>query len=54
MYIPKLSHMENPGEIKSFLERFSFATIITQVNQTPQATHLPFIIREENEKIILQ
>lgn len=54
MYIPKLNHMENPGEIKSFLERFSFATIITQVNQTPQATHLPFIIREENEKIILQ
>ena len=35
------------------MKRFSFATLITSKNDFPIATHLPFIIREENDKLFL-
>lgn len=36
------------------MQRYSFATIITDVDGIPEATHLPFLVKEENDKIILQ
>ncbi len=35
------------------MRRFSFATIITSKNNFPVATHLPFVIKEENDKLFL-
>ena len=40
-------------EIVDFMKRFSFATLITSKNDLPIATHLPFVIKEENDKLFL-
>jgi transcriptional regulator len=36
------------------MQRFSFATIVTVKDGIPTATHLPFIINQSNDKIILK
>lgn len=53
MYIPNINKMTDKKKIVDFMKRFSFATIITSKNGLPIATHLPFIIREENDKLFL-
>ena len=53
MWIPEDNQMNDRAEIVDFMKRFSFATIITSKNNMPTATHLPFLVRIENEKIIL-
>ncbi len=53
MYIPKANQFTDKDEIIEFMKRFSFATIITATDNLPIATHLPFLISEENEHIIL-
>ncbi len=35
------------------MKRFSFATIITSKNDIPVATHLPFLIEEQDEQLLL-
>ncbi len=35
------------------MKRFSFGTIITAKNEFPIATHLPFVIKEKDGKIVL-
>jgi len=45
--------MTDKKKIVDFMKRFSFATLITSKNDFPIATHLPFIIREENDKLFL-
>lgn len=45
--------MTDKMKIIDFIKRFSFATIITSKNDFPIATHLPFIIKEENDKLLL-
>src|SRR6185503_6830 len=41
-------------EIISFMQRYSFAAIVTTIDEAPYATHLPFLVKEENNKVILQ
>jgi transcriptional regulator len=53
MYIPKLNLMADRNEIVEFMERFSFATIITAKDNLPVATHLPFLVTVVQEKIVL-
>jgi transcriptional regulator len=45
--------MTDKKKIVDFMNRFSFATLITSKNDFPIATHLPFIIKEENDKLFL-
>jgi transcriptional regulator len=45
--------MADKTKIIDFMKRFSFATIITSKNDFPIATHLPFVIKEENDKLFL-
>lgn len=45
--------MKNRNEIVEFMQRFSFATMVTAKNNTPVGTHLPILVKEENDKIIL-
>lgn len=54
MYIPSFNSFPDRREIVAFMERYSFATIVTMMDDKPFATHLPFLVKEENDKIILQ
>lgn len=37
----------------SFMRKYSFGTIITSANNLPVATHLPFLIEEKDDHIII-
>jgi transcriptional regulator len=49
MYVSKLNQLTDKNQIISFMERYSFATIVSTIDQVPQATHLPFTIKCEND-----
>lgn len=53
MYIPKPFQITDADESIAFMQRYSFATLINTVDAMPVATHLPFIIRQEGNQIIL-
>jgi transcriptional regulator len=53
MFIPKINEVKDRSKIISFMQRFSFAIIVTEENSKPIATHLPFVVSVKNEKIIL-
>ncbi len=53
MYIPDDNQMNNQAEIVDFMKRFSFALIITSKDNVPTATHLPFLVRVEDDEIAL-
>src|SRR4051812_31010638 len=53
MYIPKINLMTNPQEAISFMQRYSFATLVTVNNGVPSATHLPFVVEQRDDKIVL-
>lgn len=53
MYIPKMYEVTDKAEILAFMRRFSFATLITAKDGLPEATHLPFLVREQGGEIIL-
>lgn len=53
MYIPKHYIGQDQQEAIAFMKRFNFASIITSVDGVPVATHLPFVIEEEGEKLLL-
>ena len=45
--------MENETDILVFMQKFSFATIISSENDLPIATHLPSLIEKRGDKIFL-
>lgn len=53
MYIPNINLMADQQEAVDFMQRFSFATIITVSNGIPSATHLPFVVSLRDNKVIL-
>ncbi len=53
MYIPKNNLVTDVNEIVAFMKQFSFATVITAKDNFPTATHLPFIISNRQDKIVL-
>ncbi|MCE3226089.1 MAG: FMN-binding negative transcriptional regulator [Bacteroidetes bacterium] len=53
MYIPKHYQEDNRNEIIAFMRQYSFAVIVTVKDNFQTATHLPFVIEEKGEKIIL-
>ena len=53
MYISKLNQISDADEIVAFMKRFSFATIISTIDQVPQATHLPFTVGVQDGNITL-
>lgn len=54
MYIPKLNEMTDRQEALEFIRRFSFGTIVTCREGKPLATHLPFLIEERGEKVLIK
>jgi len=53
MYIPSFNKFEDMQDAIRFMQRYSFATIISVKDGLPVATHLPFLIKEKGDKIIL-
>lgn len=48
MYIHPLNKWEEEPEIVDFIKRNAFATLISQVDGKPWATHLPFVLGTNN------
>lgn len=53
MYIPKHYLSTDKEEIINFIKTYSFATIITVKDNFQTATHLPFVVTERNNELIL-
>jgi len=53
MYIPKNFLITDQQEAVSFMQRYSFAIIVTVNDGVPSATHLPFVVSQRDDKIIL-
>ena len=53
MYIPKFNAFPDKNEVISFMRKYSFGTIITSKNNLPVATHLPFLVDERDEQVII-
>jgi transcriptional regulator len=53
MYIPAFNQFPNQQDIISFMQRYSFATIVTTHDGVPVATHLPFLVELRDDKVIL-
>jgi transcriptional regulator len=53
MYIPAFNKFPNQQEAIGFMQRYSFATIVTADNNVPVATHLPFLIEQRDDKVVL-
>lgn len=54
MYTPSFNSFADRNEIAAFMQRYSFATIVTTTDGLPVASHLPFLVKQENDKLILQ
>jgi len=53
MYTPKYFLIADQQEAINFMQRYSFATIVTTKNNIASATHLPFLVSQQDGKIIL-
>ena len=53
MYIPSINLATDRNEIIAFMQRFGFATIVTAKDNLPIATHLPFLVTERDDQLIL-
>lgn len=53
MYIPKHYSVTDKAEILGFMRQYSFAAIVTVKDNFQTATHLPFLVSEEGEDVIL-
>lgn len=54
MFIPKKFRQENTEELIAMMQKYSFATLITQSEEGIEATHLPVIISGETDKLFIK
>ena len=53
MYTPKINLMPDQQEAITFMQRYSFATLVTAAGGVPSATHLPFVVEQRDGKVVL-
>ena len=53
MYIPSFNKFEDQQKAIAFMQRYSFATIVSVKDGLPVATHLPFLVLQKDDKIII-
>jgi transcriptional regulator len=53
MYIPSFNKFEDRQKAVAFMQRYSFATIVSVKDDLPVATHLPFLVKHVDDKVIL-
>ena len=51
MYIPKSFEVSDPDQLKRFISNNGFATLISAVEESQVATHLPLILEEGRHPI---
>lgn len=49
MYIHPINSWENEPEIIEFIKKNAFATLVTQVDGKPWATHIPFVFHQDSD-----
>jgi transcriptional regulator len=54
MYIPSFNKFDNNDEAIGFMQKYSFAAIVTVKDGIPTATHLPFIVKQSGDQVILR
>lgn len=54
MYIPNAFRMEEKVALLAFMRQNSFATLVSTVNGSPFASHLPLSIEENGDKITIR
>jgi transcriptional regulator len=53
MYIPRQFDIEDTSEAVIFMQRYSFATLINVHGSLPIATHLPFVVEQQGDEVVL-
>jgi transcriptional regulator len=53
MHTPKHFQLTDHQEAVNFMQKYSFATIVTNIDGVPEATHLPFIVEQRDDKLVL-
>jgi transcriptional regulator len=54
MYIPKHNEEKNRIKLLEFMRRYSFAALVSEKENLITATHLPFVIEENGDNVILK
>jgi transcriptional regulator len=52
VYIPPVFRVEDRSVLYDFLERFSFATLVSVLDGVPFATHLPLLLDREGHRLL--
>jgi transcriptional regulator len=52
MYIPKAFEIKDKNEIHSFLESNAFGQLVSNVENRPFSTHIPFLLSDDKSKLI--
>src|SRR5690348_15841494 len=53
MYVPKIYAETEKDAIVAFMRQYSFATIVTVNNGFQSANHLPFVVKELGDELVL-
>jgi transcriptional regulator len=53
MYIPSYYKQENKDILLKYMREFPFGILVTAEENKPWATHIPFVIEEEDNSIVL-
>ncbi len=53
VYTPKHFQISDHLEAINFMQKYSFATMVTMMNGVPEATHLPFLVEQRGDKLVL-
>ncbi len=54
MYIPSFNKFEDQQQVVAFIQQYSFATIVSVKDGVPVATHLPFLVQQQGDQIIIK
>ncbi|MCI0379014.1 MAG: FMN-binding negative transcriptional regulator [Gemmataceae bacterium] len=52
MYVPEHFRVQDRAVLFEFIERYSFATLITQVGCAPFASHVPLLLDRERDRLL--
>ena len=53
MYIPSYYNQPDKNTLIKYMREFPFGILVTAENNVPWATHIPFVVEEENNSIVL-
>ncbi len=54
MYLPKLNQQADQAKALAFMQKYSFASLVTIIDGKPFATHIPLVVSEQNGKIKIE